>query len=60
MPILNLYKTQVIELARYLNIPSRIVEKPPSSDILPGVIDKEAIGMPYEELDLIPLALEQG
>ena len=60
MPLLNLYKTQVRELARYLNIPSRIIEKPPSPDILPGIIDEEAIGIPYEKLDLILLALEKG
>jgi NAD+ synthase len=60
MPLLNLYKTQVRELARYLNIPSRIIEKPPSPDIIPGIIDEEAIGIPYEKLDLILLALEKG
>jgi NAD+ synthase len=60
MPLLNLYKTQVRELARYLNIPSRIIEKPPSPDILPGIIDEEAIGISYEKLDLILLAFERG
>jgi len=60
MPLLNLYKTQVRELARYLNIPSRIIEKPPSPDIIPGIIDEEAIGIPYEKLDFILLALEKG
>jgi NAD+ synthase len=60
MPLIHLYKTQVRDLARYLNIPSRIIEKPPSPDILPGIIDEEAIGIPYETLDLILLALEKG
>jgi len=60
MPLLNLYKTQVRELARYLKIPSRIIEKPPSPDIIPGMIDEEAIGIPYEKLDLVLLALEKG
>ena len=60
MPLINLYKTQVRELARYLNIPSRIIQKPPSPDILPGIIDEEAIGIPYEKLDLILLAFEKG
>ena len=60
MPLLNLYKTQVKKLARYLNIPSRIIEKPPSPDILPGITDEEAIRVPYEKLDLILLALEEG
>jgi len=60
MPLINLYKTQVRDLARYLNIPSRIIEKPPSPDVLPGIIDEEAIGIPYEKLDRILLALEKG
>ncbi len=60
MPILNLYKTQVRELAQYLSIPSRIIEKSPSPDIIPGITDEEAIGIPYKELDLILLALEKG
>ena len=60
MPLSHLYKTQLRELARYLNIPSRIIEKPPSPDILPGVIDEEAIGISYEKLDLILLGLGKG
>jgi len=60
MPILNLYKTQVRELARFLHVPSRIIDKAPSPDIIPGIIDEEAIGIPYEKLDLILLALEKG
>jgi NAD+ synthase len=59
MPLINLYKTQVRDLAQYLNIPSKIIEKPPSPDILPGIVDEEAIGIPYEKLDLILLALEK-
>jgi len=61
MPLLNLYKTQVRELARYLNIPTRIIEKPPSPDVMPGIIDdEEVIGISYEKMDLILLALEKG
>jgi len=59
MPLLNLYKTQVRELSRYLNIPARIIEKPPSPDVMPGLTnDEEVIGISYEKLDLILLALE--
>ncbi len=61
MPLLNLYKTQVRELAQYLNIPTRIIKKPPSPDIMPGIIDdEEVISISYEKLDLILLALEKG
>jgi NAD+ synthase len=60
MPLLTLYKTQVRELARHLGIPPRIIEKPPSPDLLPGVTDEQAIGISYEELDEILLAIERG
>jgi NAD+ synthase len=60
MPILNLYKTQVRQLARYLKVPSKIIEKAPSPDIIPGMDDEEAIGMPYGRLDFVLLALENG
>lgn len=60
MPIINLYKTQVKMLASYLDIPLNIIAKPPSPDIIPGIIDEEAIGMPYEKLDMILLGFEKG
>lgn len=41
-------------------IPTHIIEKAPSPDILPGINDEEAIGLSYKELDLILLALEKG
>ena len=61
MPLLNLYKTQVRELARYLNIPTKIIEKPPSPDVMPGLAnDEEVIRITYEKMDLILLALEKS
>ncbi|GAH10715.1 unnamed protein product [marine sediment metagenome] len=61
MPLLNLYKTQVRELARYLNIPTRIIKKPSSPDVMPGLADgEEVIRISYEKMDLILLALEKG
>ncbi len=60
MPIMTLYKTQVKTLANYLGIPSSLIVKPPSPDIIPGIIDEEAIGMTYGKLDMILLGLERG
>jgi len=60
MPLLGLYKTQVRTLGRYLGVPERIIEKPPSPDVLPGIVDEEALGIPYEKLDLVLSALEEG
>jgi len=60
MPIIGLYKTQIYQLAKYLEIPDRIIQKEPSPDLLPGLNDKTMIGMPYEQIDLILLAKENN
>ena len=61
MPLLNLYKTQVRELAQYLNVPARMIEKLSSPDIIPGLSDdEEIIAITYEKMDLVLLALEKG
>ncbi len=59
-PILPLYKTQVRQLSRYLGIHQDIIEKAPSPDLMPGIVDEFALGVDYEMLDQILWALEQG
>jgi NAD+ synthase len=39
---------------------SKIVNKAFSPDIILGIVDEDAIGILYEKLDLILLALEKG
>jgi len=58
-PLSSLYKTQVLELARFLEIPERIVQKAPSPDLLPGMTDEFALGMDYKTLDQILYGLER-
>jgi NAD+ synthase len=53
LPIADLYKTQVFELARHLGIPEEIVAKKPSADLWPGQTDEGEIGITYKELDII-------
>ena len=53
MPLADLYKTQVIEIAKYLKLPNRIVSRPPSPDIIPGLTDSMTLGMDYGILDNI-------
>ena len=50
-PIGNLYKTEVFELAKHLNIPSCIINKPPSAELWEGQTDEGEIGMTYAEMD---------
>lgn len=52
-PIGDLYKTEVFELARFLDIPSSILDKPPSADLWAGQSDEAEIGYPYSELDRV-------
>ncbi|MEA3312968.1 MAG: NAD(+) synthase [Caldisericota bacterium] len=58
MPLGDLYKTEVIELAKYMGVPEQILNKPPSPDIIPGITDELAIGLPYKKVDQILLCLE--
>ncbi len=56
----HLYKTQVRELARYLGVPTHIVDKPSSGDLAAGLPNESVIGLRYEQLDSILCGLEQG
>ncbi|MGS0764985.1 NAD(+) synthase [Syntrophomonas curvata] len=47
----DLVKREVLELARYLGIPSIIVNKPPSGGLWEGQTDEEEMGVSYRELD---------
>jgi NAD+ synthase len=51
LPIGNLLKSQVRELAQYLGIPQPIIDKPPSAGLWPGQTDEGEMGITYEELD---------
>jgi NAD+ synthase len=50
-PIGDLYKTQVWQLAKHLNIPSSIIEKKPSADLWEGQSDEAELGFTYREVD---------
>jgi NAD+ synthase len=47
----DLLKREVLELARYLRIPSVIVNKTPSGGLWVGQTDEEEMGISYEQLD---------
>ncbi len=52
-PIGDLFKTQVWALARYLDIPAVIVDKPPTADLVHGQTDEGDLGISYEKADEI-------
>jgi len=57
-PLMDLYKTQVRQIAKHIGIPKQIIAKPPSPQLWPGQLAEEELGIKYETLDLILLGLE--
>jgi NAD+ synthase len=51
MPLGDLYKTQVRQLARYLGVPEKIVAKPPTADLWVGQTDEGELGFTYADAD---------
>src|SRR4030042_286753 len=51
MPIAGLAKRQVVELAKYLEIPREIIQKPPSAGLWVGQTDEVEMGITYADLD---------
>lgn len=60
LPIGGLLKTEVLELAKELKIPKRIIEKVPSAGLWEGQTDEGEMGIPYPELDRTIVGLETG
>jgi NAD+ synthetase len=52
-PLGDLFKTQVLALARHLGIPSVIVDKPPTADLVVGQTDEGDFGITYAKADEI-------
>jgi len=51
MPLANLLKKDVVEMARHLGIATKIIEKPPSGGLWAGQTDEGEMGLTYKELD---------
>ena len=51
LPLGNLVKSRIRELAEYLGIPKKIINKPPSAGLWEGQTDEKEIGISYEQLD---------
>lgn len=52
-PLGDLFKTQVWALARHMGIPTELVEKPPTADLVVGVTDESEMGIGYGRADPI-------
>ena len=50
-PVGDLYKHQIRQLARHLELPAAVIDKPPSADLFVGQTDEDELGFTYEEAD---------
>jgi len=50
-PLGDLYKTQIRQLSRAVNVPVPIIDKPPSADLWGGQTDEGELGFTYEQVD---------
>ena len=51
LPLADLSKAMVRQLAEELGVPQRIIDKPPSAGLWPGQTDEGEMGISYRELD---------
>ncbi len=59
-PIGDLFKTQVVALARHLGVPAPILAKPPTADLVSGQTDEGDFGITYPKADTILYWLLRG
>lgn len=62
MPIGNLYKTQVYQIANYLGVPNEIIRRTPTTDTYSAEQTQEEFfyQLPFEEMDLLWYGWENG
>jgi NAD+ synthase len=53
LPIGDLYKTHVRQLAKHMGVPEPIITQPPSAGLWEGQTDEKEMGITYEKLDRI-------
>jgi len=52
-PIGDIYKSDIFEFAKYLEVPKSIIEKPPSADLWENQKDEDELGYTYKEIDKV-------
>lgn len=59
LPMGDLYKTEVREMAREIGVPEAIIEKEPSAGLWEGQTDESEMGISYDDLDMVLSGLEE-
>lgn len=60
LPISSLFKRDVRELAKHLEVPEEIITKKPSAGLWEGQTDEDEMGLSYEEVDDILEKIEKS
>jgi NAD+ synthase len=59
-PLGDLYKTQVLDLARSIGLPAAVVERVPSAELWDGQTDEAELGFSYVQADLVLYTYLEG
>jgi NAD+ synthase len=59
-PLAGIYKTEIIEMAKRLNLPEEIIKSEPSAGLWEGQTDEGELGLNYSQIDTILKLREQG
>lgn len=59
-PLGDLYKHQVFQLARHLELPREVIDKPPSADLFLGQTDEQDLGFTYAQADRLLFRMVDG
>ncbi|MCK9443079.1 MAG: NAD(+) synthase [Tissierellaceae bacterium] len=51
LPLASFVKSEIVELAEYLNVPDVIIKKPPTAGLWSNQTDEEEMGFSYDVLD---------
>lgn len=58
LPIVHLMKGEVVEAAKYYNVPKNLAERVPTAGLFEGQTDEKEMGITYKELDTFLLGGE--
>lgn len=59
-PMVDLYKTQVRQLAGLIGVPKSVIDKVPTAGLWEGQTDESEMGITYHDLDILLDSLEKG
>jgi NAD+ synthase len=60
LPLGDLYKREVYDLARELGVPQPILDRPPTAGLWPGQTDEEEMGVAYDTLERALISIASG